>query len=158
MIAKEKNIKLGREIYLLGIDSDGKKAYLSAPSWDCDWYWGFGYVSAYNNRRADIFYHIHWDTSIVGANNSKDGDYCTNPFDSKFFKSTAFTQDEGWELAELFKRFYLLKESAAMFEKGSVHISGNSKSLERDSWAKEINKVLIPATTARILEILTPSK
>ena len=32
---------------------DGEKIYLSAPSWDCGWYWGFGYLG--NNN---CHYHV----------------------------------------------------------------------------------------------------
>jgi len=31
----------------LGI-SEGEKIYLTAPSWDCGWYWRFGYLGNVN--------------------------------------------------------------------------------------------------------------
>lgn len=35
------------QVYL-GTTLDNEKLYLSKPSWDCDWYWGFGYVGNKN--------------------------------------------------------------------------------------------------------------
>ena len=36
----------------IGINND-EKIYLSAPSWDCGWYWGFGYLGNKN-----CHYHV----------------------------------------------------------------------------------------------------
>jgi hypothetical protein len=33
--------------------NDGESIYLSAPRWDCGWYWGFGYLG--NSR---CHYHV----------------------------------------------------------------------------------------------------
>ena len=41
----------GKKYYLLGINQEGKKEYLQEPSWDCDWYWGFGYVVEFSNNK-----------------------------------------------------------------------------------------------------------
>ena len=48
---------------------DGEKIYLSAPSWDCDWYWGFGYIETYTNnnnpnKSKDIKSHQHAENFI----------------------------------------------------------------------------------------------
>ena len=41
--------------YLLGRDEEGINYWLEEPSWDCGWYWGFGYVETYttNEVKAD---------------------------------------------------------------------------------------------------------
>lgn len=150
MTKQRQNIR-GTESVLLGKNNEGERVWMPIPSWDCDWYWGFGYVQTKDN-------HQHWDTSIVGHNNKKDGSYCHNPFESKFFSETTFNSTEGWELAELFKRFYVLRESAEMFGRGGCHISHPHDYLKNEAWAKHINEVLIPETTKRILEILSPKK
>ena len=55
--------------YLLGIDSVGIKHYVEAPSWDCGWYWGFGYIESYTNNNSpgtsrDKQSHQHWYTTL----------------------------------------------------------------------------------------------
>ena len=65
-IAKKNYRMFRREIYLIGIDTDGQKVFLEEPSWDCGWYWGFGYLETYTNNRAitmsrDIQSHSHFN-------------------------------------------------------------------------------------------------
>ena len=36
---------------------------------------------------------------------------------------TTFSKSEGWELCELFKRFYILRETADMYHNSSAHVS-----------------------------------
>lgn len=38
---KEKRKAFGKNIYLLGEDTEGTKYWLEEASWDCNWYWGF---------------------------------------------------------------------------------------------------------------------
>lgn len=166
LIPKTKDHAFKKDVYLLGTDKDGIKYWLEAPSWDCDRYWGFGYIETYRRNWApskarDIEMHTHWDSSIVGFNKNEDGRYCANPFDSIVFAdgSTTFTESEGWKLGELFARFYLLQKSAEMFDRGGMNISGDiDPLLKRDLLAREINRVMIPNVTAEIIKILTPKE
>lgn len=152
-------LKTSKKVYLLGKNQDGKKMWLNEPSWDCGWYWGFGYICEMNRPRTDINSHQHWDTSVVGPRmTKKDNQYCRNPFDSKFFSETTFTEAEGWKLAELFSRFYQLRSSAELFGRGGMHVSGDtSEELKKTDWTKEINEILIPLVTSQIIAILTPN-
>jgi len=150
-----------KSIFLLGNNSDGKNVWLEAPSWDCDWYWGFGYI-----KQPDS--HSHF-SSLVGKQDFYDhekgcwgqSDYIHNPYDSQQLIETTFSYKEGWLLAELFKQFYLLREMADFThkEKPGCHITtspvdhGNMK-----DWNKQINEVMIPKITAEIMRILTPEK
>lgn len=34
------------KLWYLGKDQYDTRYYLSAPRWDCDWYWGFGYITS----------------------------------------------------------------------------------------------------------------
>ena len=65
VIAKKNYRMFGKEIYLIGKDSDGIKIFLEEPSWDCGWYWGWGYLETYTNNRniaasKDIDSHTHF--------------------------------------------------------------------------------------------------
>jgi len=60
----------GRDVYLLGERKTGEWVWLEAPQWNCDWYWGFGYIEEYTvnkhpERARDIQSHSHW-SGLVG--------------------------------------------------------------------------------------------
>lgn len=170
-IKKEKSYAFGKDIYLLGVDESGERYWLEAPSWDCDWYWGFGYVETYTNnknpgRSKDIASHTHID-GFMGQHEYYDtekgrfvkGEYIHNIYDSPRFAAVTFNESEGWELSELFKQFYLLRKMADFCHKDrpGCHVTdspvnhGNMK-----HWYKEINEDMIPRITAKILGILSP--
>ena len=63
---KKKSHAFGKDVYLLGT-INGRYQWLEAPSWDCDWYWGFGYVEEYTRHdkpsaSRDIVSHTHVDS------------------------------------------------------------------------------------------------
>ena len=162
---KQKNRAFNKDIYLLGEDVDGIKYWLEAPSWDCNWYWGFGYVETYTNNKhpemsKDIESHQHIDSSFLGEGNAKDGGYCHNIYDSKLLHKKTFTESEGWELSELFKCFYLLQKYADFKKHGHVNISpsNTTKNMKDLKEWNSINQKDIPIITTRILEILAPKE
>lgn len=137
---KKVSLAFNKKIYLLGCNEYGTNYWLEAPSWDCGWYWGFGYVETYTNNTnpsiaKDIQSHEHIDSSFL-KDSFNDIEQRSNIYDSPKLKTKTFTRDEGLELTTLFKEFYRLKDIA----------KGNT----------QINEVEIPRITARILEILSP--
>ena len=65
LIKKQNEFMFGKNIYLIGINTDGEKVFLEHQSWDCGWYWGFGYLETYTNNRQitrskDIRCHSHF--------------------------------------------------------------------------------------------------
>ena len=169
LINKQKSNVFGKDVYLIGTDEFGTKYWLEAPSWDCGWYWGFGYIETYTNnahpeRSIDISSHQHW-SNFVGQQENYDykkqcfvkGEYIHNIYDSSSFSSLTFTQEQGWELSELFQQFYLLKEFAEFCHHtpSGCNITtvdaglGNLK-----DWETKINQELIPKVTEKIINIL----
>ena len=190
---KRKSHAFKKDIYLLGADSCGNKYWLEAPSWDCKWYWGFGYIETYTNSdnpsiSNDIISHQHWcnhmqdlktEPWLIGYQEVKhenmapwdskteDGkpyyffhkEYVHNPYDNLYLVEKTFNKEEGWELGELFAQFYFLQQAAEMFKRGNAYVASTSINTWKDPVkVKEINEVLIPMVTKRILEILTPEK
>ncbi len=172
-ISKKKSHAFGKDVYLLGVDKDGVHYWLEAPKWDCGWYWGFGYVEAYTNNKnpsvaRDIDSHQHWDSFIVGKietyNHEKKAwiasEYIHHLNDNFQFASTTITNKESWEIAELMKQFYLLKQMADFCQRKprpGCHISTSTVDHgDLMAWNEKINKEMIPAITARVLEILSP--
>ena len=145
--------------YLLGKDKYGILYWLSPASWDCGWYWGFGYVSTKDS-------HQHIDSSFMGKiqvyNPDKNvGDYTEyihNIFNCPTLTEVTFSEGEGWVLSELFKTFYILKESAEMWYRGGAHITSNPLKtvLKRENEEKYTNTVLLPLVFEEIYKILKP--
>jgi len=121
---------------------DNEKIYLSAPSWNCDWYWGFGYIGNKN-----CHYHID---GLSKDCNLHDG------LINHFGDSLRVQPSTLWTLVELFKTFYTLKETAEVLGHGGVNLIPNpckdlilnTKEVER------INKVVLPSIFDEIYKIL----
>ena len=98
--------------YLLGVDRYGTEHYLQPASWDCDWYWGFGYIVSENSL-------LHFDTLFLNNNEVVDGF-------RKFFVDTPLTYTEIWELYGYMKEFYVMKEYAELLKHGN-YITSSAK-------------------------------
>jgi len=136
---------------------DGKNIFLSPPSWDCNWYWGFGYLG---NR--DCHYHIDGLKKIETYNIEKSTwEYeFVNLFDGlkKHFGETFIVKEDGdiWTLAELFQTFYALKETAEVLGRGGSHYTNNPcKDLIINKYeVTRINNVVLPQVFEEIYKIL----
>lgn len=176
LISKQVDTHLhtSKNVYLLGTDEDGIKYWLEAASWDCEWYWGFGYVETYNlggkrkpSSCTDIQSHQHIDSSFMGkhefynheTHKFEQSEYIHNIFDSPKLAQTTFTENEGWKLSELFNTFYKLKEFAALYHSGGSGTSTNplQSILKNEAQENHINKVLLPKVFEEIYKILNPA-
>jgi len=134
---KVKSHAFGKDVFLLGEDYFGTWIWLEAPSFDCNWYWGFGYVEEYTNHKRpdvsrDISSHSHWDSAIKSANNSE------------LWNKTVWTTEEGEQLDVLFKKFYELKEEAETAHRIDMEVF------------KNLNNNAIPHVMNQIICILSP--
>lgn len=155
LLDKQKFHAFKKDVYLLGEDENGTRYFLEAASWDCGWYWGFGYIESYtNNKRPDlardIESHEHADKFM--------SEWFTEWNGSKpRLSRTTFTEKEGWELSELLKQYYILRESAELFHNGGAHVTTSEVTHKREDLAKEINEQMLPKVFERIYQILEPS-
>ena len=146
-----------KEVYLLGLGKDGCHYWLEAPSWDCDWYWGFGYVETYTCDASpsishDINSHQHFDGLFLRG--PKD---CHSMF-TEFFEETPLTDKEIWQLLELMETFYTLRKAADTFVRGGSHITGNQFKdiIKNEHHARELNAIVIPPIIYGACKLLTP--
>lgn len=122
---------------------DGEKIYLSAPSWDCGWYWGFGYLG--NNN---CHYHVE------GVAKDK------NLWDAlrEHFGETLTITDEAdlWTFCELMQTFYTLKKSAEVLGRGGSHYTTNPVAdvIKNEDEAKRINEKVMPAIFDALEDVL----
>lgn len=114
------------KIYLGNTTKYGK-LYLSKHSWDCGWYWAFGYIG---NSEC----HMHIDSLI-------NSDYSINLV---FDKGTPITQDQLWVIRDLFKQAYTLKGAAGVYQYGGHQTSklGITDCIKNLEMAALINKDL----------------
>jgi hypothetical protein len=157
---KAKSYSVWQRCIFVGQRQEGHLLLAESPSWDCGWYWGFGYVECYTNnkhpnRAKDINHHQHFNGLIW---NKVNGHYCATINDEGSpFIETVLTNKEAWELSDLMKSFYTLKEAAATIGRGSSHYTSNvGVNFKDKSMADKINHEFIPKVTARVLELLTP--
>lgn len=146
----DKRIKLGVV--------DNENIYLSPPKWDCGWYWGFGYLG-----NANCHYHIDGLTKISKYNFEKQ----TLQYEfvdlhegliRHFGDSFIIKKDKDiWTLAELFKTFYYLRETAEVLGRGGAHYTTNPLSdiIKNPNEVKRINEEILPLLFDKIYEILT---
>ena len=153
---KVKKLIKGKQRYLLGKDADGVNYCLEEPSWDCGWYWGFGYVQTFTNNAhpelsRDIRSHQHFDGLFL--NGPKNG------YDmfKEFFKESVLTDAELWQFIDLMKSFYALQETAELFRRGYSYYTEKAKTeeLKDEALAKRINEVMLPAIFKKIDALLS---
>lgn len=142
------------EHYLLGVH-DGREYWLEKPSWDCGWYWGFGYVEAFTNRviskARDIAEHTHFDSLFM-----RSGVYPKGAFEL-FFQSTPLSENEVWKLTELMKSAYIARHYSDMLHTGGAHQTQNpcADIIKSDEEYKRINEVVLPSIFEEVKKLLT---
>jgi hypothetical protein len=169
MINKRKSRAFGKDIYLIGQDEQGINYWLEAPSWDCGWYWGFGYIETYTNNECpehsrDIDSHSHW-SGLIGVQTHYDwekkcevkDEYIHHVNQNKMFAQTVLTDKESWELSDLMKRWEAMKEMAEILHSGTGHLTSSGKhKTKNDEFLKWINKVELPELFKAAIKILEP--
>lgn len=161
------------DYYYLGRDIKTKrKIWLQKPSWDCGWYWGFGFLQAMQGDREpskarDIDCHTHWDSRVAESHtNAHDWFIATfgkpttdmwgNPNKAKKgVQMCRFTDKQVWTLCELMKTAYTLRETAEVLGRGKSNYSENPcvKVIKNTREAKRINSKVLPAIFAEIGKI-----
>lgn len=141
--------KFGRKYYLLGKDKEGTEYWLEEPSWNCNWYWGFGYVQTFNRRGDDINSHQHFDNMFLTR----------NIYDSfvELLVETPLSKREIWTLLELMKSCYTLEEYAKLCHTGSSWISSDNpckEILQDTDCERKINTELLPRLFGEIRDLV----
>tara|TARA_R110000851_G_scaffold4520_1_gene18456 strand:+ start:1731 stop:2174 length:444 start_codon:yes stop_codon:yes gene_type:complete len=109
---------------------------LQAPTWDCSWYWGMGYLG---HKDA----HFHLD-GVVSKHK-------TNMFDAlrlEFGDTLTITkEDDLWTFCELMGTAYALRKTAEVLGRGGVHYTTNPLAglIKNEKETERINSILLPA-------------
>lgn len=140
--------------YYLGADKDGINYFLQEATWDCNWYWGGGYVETYTNNNypllsKDIDSHEHFDAKFPTWDKF-----------FNFFTTSPFTKEEKWTIYELMKSFYTARHYSDMLYRGGSYVTKNParKTIVNAEEYDRINKEVIPAIMAELYKILGGEK
>lgn len=156
MLKKKSVIAFGKRVFLLGVDSNKDAYWLESATWDCDWYWGGGYVETYTNnwrpdKSTDIKSHSHFDSMFFRVKNK-------HGFDAfkSFFVDTPFSDSEIWEICELMKSFYIAREYSDMLYEGGAHYTSNpaKTAIQSKNEYNRINNKVIPTIMHELYKIL----
>lgn len=112
------------KIYLGKIDN--KRIYLYKHKWDCNWYWGFGYLGNDN-------LHFHIDSLLREETNV-----------NVIFSETKLSQKQWWIIRDLFVQAYALKHCADVYQYGGhqTYREGVTDIIKNKDKADTINKDL----------------
>ena len=129
---------------LLGRNNN-ENIFLSPPSWDCGWYWGFGYLG---NKNC----HYHLDGLNEGKNQNSYDALKEHFGDSFIIKRDA----DIWTFCELIKTFYALKETAEILGRGGAHYTSNpcKDIIINKVETERINNIVLPQIFEEIFKIL----
>lgn len=123
--------------------SDGERIYLSKPSFDCGWYWSFGYLG--NSRE---HYHLsgYTDGRNINMHDALLADYDLNEN----------IKNNLWTFTELAVTAYTLKETAEVLGRGGSYYATNPCKciITNEAEAKRINEVVLPAIFNEISRII----
>jgi len=139
-----KSIK-GPEKRYFGKDKEsGEAIYFSKPTFDCGWYWGFGYLG-------NINCHYHLSGYANGRN--------INMYDAlikDYNLCNALGNGNLWEFCEVAKTIYSLKETAEVLGRGGSHYTNNpfkGDIINKDE-VERINNILIPKMAQYLYDML----
>ena len=154
-----KNINGKAKVFFGTRKSDNKRIYLNKPSWECDWYWGFGYLG-----NKDEHYHLsNYQTEQVVFTDDK-GKFRViteqrniNMYDAllKDYTLNENINANLWDFCELVKTAYALKETAEVLGRGGSHYTKNTCAsvIKNPDEVKRINEVVLPAIFEQLNQI-----
>ncbi len=131
--------------FLLG-NHNNEPIYLYPPSWNCGWYWGFGYLGNKN-----CHYHLS------GISNGKD---LHTGLKEHFGETLKIKPSDLWTFAELINSAYKLKEAAEVLGRGGSHLTSNpcKEIIKNKKEVKRINYIVLPAIFDEIYKIIDRNK
>lgn len=130
--------------------------FIKRPSWECGWYWGFGYLERWNSRIGDIDFHTHINRQF---SKDKDGRDCNwyEGMQELLDQGDVFENDkQRWKFLEIVKTIYNLKMTAEVLGRGGSHYASNplSEEIKHHNEVRRINNYLIPKLIDEMYKVL----
>lgn len=145
-----KYVKLGTST-----EFDGD-VFIERPSWECGWFWGFGYLERWNARKGDLDFHTHINSQF---SKNKDGRSCNwyEGMKDVFDKGDVFENDhQRWQFLEIVKTIYNLQMTAEVLGRGGSFYDTNplSDEIYNPIEVLRINEDLIPKLIDEMYKVL----
>ena len=124
----------GKDKVFLGVDrKTAEFIYITKPTWDCEWYWSFGYLG-------NVHCHYHLDDYQKGRN--------INMYDALLtdYDLVDRIRENLWTFCELALTIYTLKETAEVLRRGGSHCSTNPCKMDilDVEYTNKLNNVVLP--------------
>ena len=136
---------IGKNILYFGKHKEsGESIYIKKSTWDCGWYWSFGYLG---NRN----WHYHLDNYQNGRNfNMYDALITDYDLNDKI-------KDNIWVFCELALSIYQLKKSAELFGRGGAHMTTNpcADIIKDTDYTKKINTEILPQVMQKFWDLIS---
>lgn len=116
---------------LIGKTENGDKVYIQKASYDCDWYFGFGYINVFEPNKQEPTVHTHWDHYFTGSSHVQPENI------KEKLSEVKIDEDSLWRLCDLMKTFYTLKEASGVYERGNSHLTGDTHGMLTDEEMKK---------------------
>ena len=144
----------GKWQFLLGT-REGESYWLEQASFDCDWYWGLGYVESYKGYgQSDRSWRGHQHFNGLFLN----GIECGFDLFNDFFEETPFTDKELWKILELMKAAYTARRYSDMLHSGNAGMTENpiKDVIKGMDEYKRINNIVIPSLMNEVYKLMLP--
>ncbi len=128
--------------FLLGHRKDGDaRTFLEAPTWDCNWYWGFGYL-----RNCDGYFHLHNFQQPQNVHGVKRNINMRDALLEDYDLNERIKNDL-WTFCELVETVYTLREAAEVYNRGGSHYAVNPcvNSIKNAEEYRRINWEVLPS-------------
>lgn len=139
--------------YFGTVKKDKDRIALYAPTFECGWYWGFGYLGNKN-----CHYHLKNYKQIAGFSDYRSISMF-DAFKMDYTLCDVLQNDTTlWTFCELTQTAYSLLAVAEIFSRGGSHQSKNpcQELLKNLDMYEHINFVLLPALFKEIDELFVP--
>ncbi len=130
---------------------DNENIYLSVPTWECGWYWSFGYLvnenCHYHLNRIQQQEHPTGNINLFDAIKKHFGDTLCRPLQN---------EKNLWTFCDLVQTAYTLKETAEVLGRGGSHYTINplKELIENQAEVKRINEIVLPEIFDAIYNII----
>lgn len=149
---KPQNERFSFRVFL-GNDKETKdRVYLRGFQWDCNWYWGGGYLEYMTQNNRGWRMHTHFDSIFLEKKYTTRKDYPEYAVWlslSDILDNAQYTADEWWRIKDLYKQFYALRTAAETFQYG-----GHCTSKGRNP--AEINQDMADRINTHIEQVIIP--
>lgn len=137
--------------------------YITKPSFDCDWYWSFGYLGNNNCHYhlndysdKDIYIKYSDSTSTRSTRVTRKRNKCMSDCLEEDYILSKIIKDNIWLFCELSLTIYSLKEMAEIVHRGGSHMTSNpgKEYLKDDNMYKKLVEELIPKQCQTLWDLI----